>query len=71
VDPTVAEQLRGVADQDYIAFAVCACNTTGACYSACKADFCAGQNAGTACNTGPSLMTTAGCGPQETACANH
>jgi hypothetical protein len=71
VDGSVVNQLCGVADQDYIAFAVCACNTNGACYSACNADYCAGQAIGAACNTCLSLMTSAGCGLQETACSNN
>jgi hypothetical protein len=70
VDGSVANQLCGVADQDYIAFAVCACNSTGACNSACKNDYCVGLTPSTACNTCLSNTTT-GCGNQENACAAH
>jgi hypothetical protein len=69
-DGSLANQICGVADQDYINFIVCACNTTsGACYSACKNDFCAGLTPSTACDTCLSTTGSTGCGNQENACA--
>jgi hypothetical protein len=70
-DPSLANQLCGVPQQDYVAVIVCLCGTNQPCTSACGNNYCVGQAVSSACQTCLSTAGATGCGDQVTACETN